>query len=74
MRDRRGLGVGVPDGDGDLEGIRIGGSGFADDVVWPGAGGSVGRALAAGAGAVDGGVGDVVVGRFCRGCCCCCCS
>ena len=52
----------MPDGDGDLEGIRMGGAVVADDVVWPGAGGSVGRALVAGV--VDGGVGDVVVGGF----------
>ena len=32
MRDRRGLGVGVPDGDGDLEGIRIGSGGQVLEV------------------------------------------
>ena len=49
----------MPDGDGDLEGIRIGRAVVAEDVVWPGAGGSIGWACV-----VDGGVGDVVVGRF----------
>ena len=47
-----------------MEGIPIGGAVVADDVVWPGAGGSAGRALVAGTGVVDGGVGDVDVGGF----------
>jgi hypothetical protein len=46
-----------------VEGTRIGKAGVVEDAVWPGAGGSIGLALAAGAGVVGGGVGIVAGGE-----------